>query len=248
MKTIFNTHKNIICNLIILIAGALFASVLTWSCDKDYNPSSNLELAMLSIENNVESESKKVQEISMSEENTRFFSAIRRSKDKSLLKSTNSNVQFDENKIIQQTIDDYPFKKGETLSDDEAIILKSYFKCAKNEDIDKVLLTQYYVDKIDKLHVDERTKHRCRACLSLIRDALIVGCDEQIVRPRLKTSTYEYSIGTYVSIFEDCLRRCMSRKFNAIFIKGNWVDQTFFIIQAPQNVLMYTASCAVSCS
>jgi Pyruvate/2-oxoacid:ferredoxin oxidoreductase delta subunit len=207
-----------------------------------------LELAMLSIENNVKDESKKVQEISISEANARFFSEIRQNKDKYLLKSTNNNVQLYENKIIKQVIADYPFKKDETLSDDETIILKSYFKCVKNENIDKVLLTQYYLDKINKLNVDERAKYRCNACLSFIRDALIVGYDEKIVAPRLKTSTYEYSIGTYVSIFEDCLRRCISRKLNAIFIDGNWVDQAFFIVQAPQNVLMYTTSCTVSCS
>ena len=95
------------------------------------------------------------------------------------MKSTTSNVQIDESPIIKQVIADYPFQEGETLSNDETIILKSYFKCAKNKDIDKVLLTQYYLDKIDKLDVDEWTKYRCNPCLSLIRDALMVStCDK----------------------------------------------------------------------
>jgi hypothetical protein len=58
MKTIFNTHKNIICNLIILIAGTLFASVLIWSCGKENTPLSTDMADVYSIEGNKIADSK----------------------------------------------------------------------------------------------------------------------------------------------------------------------------------------------
>ena len=246
MKKIVKNQKVEFLYMGIVLLGVVSLGFFTQSCyKKDDVLSSSLELAMLSIENDAKLESKKIQEISISDVNIKFFSEIKRNKDKPLLKSTTSNVQIDESPIIKQVIADYPFQEGETLSNDETIILKSYFKCAKNKDIDKVLLTQYYLDKIDKLDVDEWTKYRCNACLSLIRDALMVSTRDKTAAPRLK-SPYEYTIGDYVSIFEDCLHRCIDAKLSAIF-NGNWFDKVWFISHCPADMLVYTTSCTISC-
>jgi hypothetical protein len=231
----------------IVLLGVISLGFFAQSCYKENAvlPSS-LESTMLSIENDAKFESKQIQEISISEANIKFFNEIKQNKDKPLLKSTNSyNVLMEENSAIMQVVDDYPIKEeDETLSDDETIILRSYFKCAKNKYIDKVLLTQYYLDKIDKLDVDEQTKYRCNACLSLIRDALIFTCDK-IAVPRLKVP-YEYNIADYVNIFEDCLVSCLRAKLDAIF-NGTWVEEIWFIVNCPVNMLVYTASCTESC-
>lgn len=232
----------------IVLVNAILLGFFVQSCSKEDDVlSNNLESAMISIENDAKFESKKIRKFSTSEVNIKFFNEIQRNKDKPLLKSTNNhNVLIEENPTIRQVIVDYPFKEGETFSGDEKIILKSYFKCAKNKDIDEVLLTQYYLDKIDELDVDERTKYRCNACLSLIRDAIMVSTYNKTAVPRLKSS-YEYSIGDYVSIFEDCLVSCLRAKLSTIF-NGTWVDQVWFITHCPVDMLVYTASCTVSCS
>ncbi|MDR2038396.1 MAG: hypothetical protein LBQ60_10785, partial [Bacteroidales bacterium] len=171
--------------------------------------------------------------------------------DKIKLKSSNiSNVP-----AIEKRINNYPFKKGDILSDAETKVLKSFFN-SMNKSKNKVLVIQFYIEQVEKMGIDSFSKERCLSFLTLFRDTYFFIYSDNVgktISPRMKSGNessawgdFWKSFGNGVRDFESCTDKCMAGKLNNVF-DGNWIDILEFAAGFPGNLAVWYASCSWDC-
>ncbi|MDR3093381.1 MAG: hypothetical protein LBU62_01905 [Bacteroidales bacterium] len=232
----FNFKKISAISVVVL---ALVVGFLVGCQKKSINDVTDLEAKMLSIESALKNGNFEIKDISLSEKNKLFFDELLQIENRrQSLKSNERVVEYESNPITKKAIEEYPFKKGDSFSENETIIFKSYFNALKNLSVSSVIVTQYYLDQIKELDIDEWTKHRCTATLSMIKDGLIYI--EGINTPRLKAAPSE-------SNFSTCWDTCIRGKLSTVF-NGNWIDISWFIINWPAEFAIMSASCSWDCA
>lgn len=122
------------------------------------------------------------------------------------------------------------------LNNEEELIFKSYFKSLKKNESNKILITEFYISEIKKLNISNESLEFCLNNFSFIKNLFTyIKFDEQ-------------NNLSYRGVnFDSCWDNCMSKKADAVFLYGNWVDQVDFMASAGPTVLKWTASCTWDC-
>jgi hypothetical protein len=154
-----------------------------------------------------------------------------------------------EDPLINQTIANYPFNQGDILSNEEILILQSYFNAFKNENFNAVEVSEYYLNEINKLNITEEAKPRCSAFLSFNKDILIYFDDNTIV-PIFEDKSHtisltsanpggHYNNGEWIPScsYRDCHDCCMYRKAYHLEHYAGFIEQVEFIIGLPGTFL-----------
>jgi len=205
------------------------SSVIIFSCqESDIFEKKILERKLNQVFDNVKNNNFKLKEKNYQIINVDYFSEL------SKIKATNEKLK--ENSISK--IANLAYKRNNPkIKSIEKIILTNYFNALELRNLNSVDITQYYIEKIANFNIDIKIKEDCINFLIFNRDLMIfinynadVNMDSQSLLKR------------------GCLDQCMFDKAKAVWVDGNWVDKTRFVLTAASTTAWWLASCSWNCA
>ena len=123
------------------------------------------------------------------------------------------------------------------LTNDEELIFKSYFEAIDKGDSDKVKISLFYIEEVQKMNLPHESVIFITSRLSMFKNIY-------------ESEMYRGS-QNYVRIHDDCYKRgcfdcCMYKRFDALE-KSNFVEKALFIIGIPESFLAYAGICGWDC-
>ncbi|MDR1680872.1 MAG: hypothetical protein LBS12_03715 [Prevotellaceae bacterium] len=197
---------------------------------------------LMLLENNIENGNVEGREISMSSTYERFFNEVTKTR---MYPQTEGSASFESNDVFIETIEQYPFKEDDVLSEEETIVLQSYFNSYQKRIMNRIVLTQYYLDEINKLDISQKSKLRCIAFLTFSKDWLLYIETGDSGKPQKVSSNIQFSSEDIPCDERECFDGCMCRETEAIF--GNWLKAVVFISAPIRSAVLLASYCIVEC-
>lgn len=138
--------------------------------------------------------------------------------------------------VIENKVENKVENKKVQLTIEEELIFQSYFNSFNKNDINKILITDYYISEVKKLNISNESMVFCLNTLSFIKNQIIY---------------FNYDAQnnlSYKSLYSSrCWDSCMSDKADSVWKDGNWIDKAAFIATAAETVAWWGGSCAWDC-
>ncbi|MDR2927044.1 MAG: hypothetical protein LBV41_02395 [Cytophagaceae bacterium] len=159
-------------------------------------------------------------------------------------KSTNSleelELNIEDYPFLIQAFENYPYYEGYSFSQNEQIIFQSYLNSFHTTELHPVIITQYYMEQIKMLDIDIIAQEHSVAALEFFNDLFLFLSANNEMKAEVGTPT------TPVKDFELCYEKCLNYKLDQAF-SGNWIDDAWWVVNAPYNFGIMMISCTASC-